>query len=94
MFGDDIKQLLNAISHQLLMNQMFKIILSCLTNFINIKLIKKNTVNLLTLIKCYDGHFIFTIDLNMFLILITRCPLKYYKNSKLKFNVFVFYLSN
>jgi hypothetical protein len=41
----------------------------------------KNNVDLSTLIKFSDGYSIFNADLNMFPILIKRCPLKYYKKN-------------
>jgi hypothetical protein len=48
----------------------------------------KNNVNLSTLIIFFDGYIIFNVDLNIFVILILKCLLKYYR--KLKFNVFMF----
>jgi hypothetical protein len=38
--------------------------------------------------KIFDGYIIFNVVLNIFVILILKCPSKYYK--KLKFNVFMF----
>jgi len=53
------------------MNLMFRMSLLHLTNFIN--------VNLSTLIICFDGYIISNVDLDIILILIKKCPIKYYK---------------
>ncbi len=55
----------------------------------------KNNVYLSILIKFFDGYFIFNVDLNMFLIFIKTCLLKYYKKIQVaNFNSFIFNLIN
>jgi len=39
----------------------------------------KNNLNLSTLVKCFDGYIISNVDLEIFLIWIIKCPIKYYK---------------
>jgi hypothetical protein len=51
------------------MNLMFIMNLLNLIHFINITS-TKNNLNLLTLIKCYNGKFISNVDMNMILILL------------------------
>jgi len=85
-----IKRLLNDISHKILKKLMFRMSLLNLINFI----IKKN-VNLSSLIKCFNEYFIFNVDLNMFLIFIKTCLLKYYKKIQdTFFYVLIFNLIN
>jgi hypothetical protein len=50
------------------MNLMFGTSLLSMNNFININIDKNNNVNLSTLIKCFNGYFIFNVDFNMVLV--------------------------
>jgi hypothetical protein len=60
------------------MNLMFRMSLLNLTNFINMTLIKTKC-QLVNFDKFFDGYIIFNVELGIFLFLIKRCPLKYYK---------------